>query len=91
MAEEMRKSKLIANKKYKKYYCSICHIFTNSENQLNQHLDGIRHQQRKTFSPPLGTDIVDKYDCNNLVYIPAFIILSITSFVFCYTIAVYWN
>ena len=92
MAEEMRKSKIIANKKYKKYYCSICHIFTNSENQLNQHLEGIRHQQRKIFSLPLNTDTsANKFECNRLVYVPAFTVMFITSFVFCYTIVAYWN
>lgn len=88
----MRRFKGIANKKYEKYYCSLCRIYTNSENQLNQHLEGIRHQQRKIFSPPLNTDNSDNnYECNSLVYVPAFAILTITSFVFCYTIVVYWN
>lgn len=93
MTEETRKAKLTAkaNKKYKKFYCSICHIFTNSDNQLNQHLEGIRHQQRKIFSPPPKTDNFDKCECNFLVYVPAFIVVIITAFVFCYIIVVYNN
>ncbi|CAD0202584.1 unnamed protein product [Chrysodeixis includens] len=90
MAEEIRKSKLLANKKYQKYFCSLCRIYTNSEHQLNQHLEGIRHQQRKLLPRQTNTDNLDKIcECDSLVYILAFINIIITSFIFCYTVVAY--
>lgn len=78
--------KINVPKKYKRYYCTICNIYTNSDNQLNQHLEGIGHQQKKQFCLKSSTiDIEDnKYD--PYVYIPALLIICVTAYIFCYVL-----
>lgn len=90
MAEEIKKSKFLANKKYQKYYCSLCLIYTNSEHQLNQHLEGIRHQQRKLLPRQPNADNLNKIcEYDGLVYVFTFINIILISFIFCYAVVAY--
>lgn len=89
---ELRKMKTLPKHKLKKYFCSTCRIFTNSDNQFNQHLDGYRHKHRRLFSNPCNNNVnFDDWDYNMFVYVPAFVIVSITTFIFLYSIVGYSN
>lgn len=84
--EAIQKTKLSIPKKYRRYYCKVCRIYANSDVQLNQHLEGIRHQHRKVISRSSETCkhcTLDENQCNLLFYVPAFIIIIITVFLTC--------
>lgn len=85
--EETRSSKVTVPKKYKRYFCQICNIFTNSDNQLTQHNKGVRHQQKKKRYYTRSTGInLNEYECDLMTYVPAFIIIVVTTYVFCYAV-----
>lgn len=86
----MDKNKLNATKKFQRYYCTLCDIYTNSDNQLNEHLKGIRHHINKRRST-YKHDNKSEMDYEPLIYIPMFIMLSITTYVYCYVIVNFCN
>lgn len=82
--EDMSEVKKRIPKKYRKYFCTICKIYANSDNQLNQHLEGVRHQQRKLICLTPCTS--EEYQYEPRIYIPVFIVTCVTIYIFCYTI-----
>lgn len=83
-------NKLNANKKFQRYYCTVCNVFTNSGNQLNEHLEGIRHHINKKRSTHKHDDITEM-GYEPLFYMPIFLMLFITTYVYCYIIANFYN
>lgn len=83
------KLKVIVPRKYKRYYCKICNLYTNSDNQLNQHLEGVRHQQKKQNIRSSTTKFSNEHEYDSLLYIPAFIVITITIYIVFYIFVFY--
>lgn len=71
----------------RRYYCAICKVFTNSDNQFNQHLEGIRHRHKNTKCNMHKEQHLVKpenYEYDVYFYVPAFILVLTTTYFFCY-------
>lgn len=90
----MPKEKVTEFTKYRKFYCTSCDIYTNSVNQLNQHLEGIRHKQKMLTSNTLKTSnitVSEEHEFDLKVYLPAVLVIFITVYLFCYIIVKFCN
>lgn len=85
------------SKKYRRHYCAVCNIYTNSDNQLIQHLEGIRHRRLTEKALIMQTttkqNINDSqgYDYDVIAYGSAFMIVIITAYIFFYFIIMFTN
>lgn len=86
----MDKNKLNVTKKLQKFYCTLCDVYTNSDNQFDEHLKGIRHHVYKRRSTHKH-DNKSEMDYEPLIYIPMFFMLSITTYIYCYVIVSFYN
>jgi hypothetical protein len=68
-------------------------MYTNSNNQLNQHFEGIRHTQKVLIGqiPKKKVDLDVEHEYDLIVYLITFIIVCITLFVFCYVLVKFGN
>lgn len=71
--------------KIERFYCKCCDLYTNSNEQLNQHLTGIRHSQ-KTLGMNNEMTYCCNIDCkaNANVYVSLFILFSISAYFYFY-------
>lgn len=91
--DNIQKDSVPKTKKYRRFYCALCDTYTNSVNQLNQHLEGIRHKQKAITNnaPKKLTTNGEDHQFNSQVYLSAFIVVIITTYVFCYVIVNFCN
>lgn len=89
----MLHNKVTEPKKYRKFHCASCDIYTNSVNQLNQHLEGIRHKQKMLTSniPKKQNIACEEHEFDRKVYLPVVIVIFLTTYVFCYVIVKFCN
>lgn len=74
--------------KYRRWHCSLCDVFANSRSQYNQHLEGLGHRHKITIRNKEKNLAMmpESGEINYAFYIPTFLVVVITTYMFCYLI-----